>query len=117
MRYTALLVILASCAEARLPEPPLGLDLFMPGLATNSLTREKVALGRKLFFDKRLSLDRSLACATCHDPAKAFSDGRALARGIGGAEGLRNSPAILNRGYGSSFFWDGRAPSLERQVL
>ena len=103
--------------EARLPEPPLGLDLYMPAPEDNPLTPQKVALGRRLFFDKKLSRDRTLACAGCHDPARAFSDGRAVARGIGGAEGKRNSPAILNRGYGSSFFWDGRAPALERQVM
>jgi len=100
-----------------IPQPPLGLDLYMPVPAANPLTRDKVALGRQLFFDKRLSLDGTLACASCHDPKRAFSDGRALARGINKAEGTRNSPALLNRGYGATFFWDGRAPSLERQAL
>lgn len=97
--------------------PPLGLDLYMPVPDANSLTPAKVALGRRLFFDKRLSLDGTVACATCHDPKRAFSDGRAVARGIHGAEGARNSPAIVNRGYGRTFFWDGRSPTLERQVL
>jgi cytochrome c peroxidase len=106
-----------SLLEARMPEPPLGLDVYMPSPESNPVTPEKVALGRKLFFDKRLSRDGMLACATCHDPRRAFSDGRAVARGIGGAEGPRNSPAIINRGYGSSFFWDGRARTLEQQVL
>jgi len=58
-----------------------------------------------------------MACSSCHDPKLAFSDGRTLARGIGGAEGVRNSPAIVNRGYGAMFFWDGRATSLEQQAL
>src|SRR4051812_40479901 len=89
--------------------PPLGLDIYMPVPDANPLTLAKVALGRRLFFDKRLSLDGTIACATCHEPKFAFSDGRAVARGIHGAEGARNSPAIVNRGYGSSFFWDGRA--------
>src|SRR5579864_3644878 len=97
--------------------PPLGLDLYMPVPEANPLTPAKVALGRRLFFDKRLSRDGTLACASCHDPKLAFSDGRTVARGIGGAEGARNSPAIVNRGYGKMFFWDGRAPSLERQAL
>ncbi len=97
--------------------PPLGLDLYMPVPPANPLTPAKVALGRRLFFDKRLSLDGTVACASCHDPKLAFSDGRTVARGIHGAEGARNSPAIVNRGYGSAFFWDGRAPSLERQAL
>jgi cytochrome c peroxidase len=104
-------------AEVWVLEPPLGLDLYMPVPDTNPLTPDKVALGRKLFFDKRLSRDGTLACSNCHDPRRAFSDGRVLARGIDGAEGSRNAPALINRGYGASFFWDGRAPSLERQVL
>jgi cytochrome c peroxidase len=97
--------------------PPLGLDLHMPVPETNPLTREKIALGKRLFFDKQLSRDRTLSCASCHKPQYAFSDGRLVARGVGDAEGVRNSPALINRGYGTSFFWDGRAASLERQVL
>jgi cytochrome c peroxidase len=98
-------------------KPPLGLDAYMPVPEANPLTRDKVVLGRKLFFDKRLSRDRTLACATCHDPELAFSDGRPVARGINATEGTRNAPALINRGYGRSFFWDGRAASLEQQVL
>jgi|SRR5579885_683209 cytochrome c peroxidase len=112
-----LALLLAPAAEARFPEPPLGLDLFMPVPEENPLTPENVALGRRLFFDRRLSRDGSLSCATCHDPERAFSDGRPVAHGISGARGTRNSPAILNRGYGISFFWDGRAATLEQQVL
>ncbi|MGZ6371614.1 MAG: cytochrome-c peroxidase, partial [Bdellovibrionota bacterium] len=97
--------------------PPLGLDLYMPVPEANPLTPAKIALGRKLFFDKRLSRDGTLACASCHDPKLAFSDGRKVARGIGGAEGARSAPAIINRGYGKMFFWDGRAESLEQQAL
>jgi cytochrome c peroxidase len=104
-------------AEAWLVRPPLGLDSHIPTPATNPLTREKIALGRKLFFDKRLSSDGTLSCASCHDPKLSFSDTRPLARGIGGAEGTRNSPALINRGYGSEFFWDGRASSLEELAL
>lgn len=96
---------------------PLGLDVYQPVPETNPLTADKIALGRKLFFDKDLSRDGTLACAGCHDPAKAFSDGRPVARGAGGAEGVRNSPTLINRGYGRSFFWDGRAETLEKQAL
>jgi len=64
------------------------------------MTVEKVALGRQLFFDKNLSADHSVSCATCHDPAAAFTDGRALARGIHGADGTRNTPSLINTGYG-----------------
>ena len=98
-------------------KPPLGLDLHMPVPEGNPLTREKIALGRKLFFDKRLSRDGTLACATCHDPRHAFADRRRVAQGIDGRDGVRNSPALINRGYGRLFFWDGRAQSLERQAL
>jgi cytochrome c peroxidase len=97
--------------------PPLGLDLYMPVPESNPLSPAKIALGRKLFFDKRLSRDGTLSCASCHDPKLAFSDGRKVARGIGGAEGTRSAPAIVNRGYGKSFFWDGRAKTLEQQAL
>jgi len=97
--------------------PPLGLDLYMPVPEANPLMPAKIALGRKLFFDKRLSRDGTLACVSCHDPKLAFSEGRKVARGIGGAEGTRSAPAIINRGYGKTFFWDGRAKSLEQQAL
>ena len=113
----ALLIAAAALPSGIVLEPPLGLDLYMPVPEANPLTRANIELGRKLFFDKRLSGDRTLACVSCHDPRLGFSDGRALARGIDGAEGTRNSPALINRGYGVAFFWDGRAASLERQAL
>lgn len=97
--------------------PPRGLDLYMPVPDANPLTPQKIALGRRLFFDKRLSLDGTRACASCHDPKLAFSDGRKVARGIDGQEGTRSAPAIINRGYGKTFFWDGRAKTLEEQAL
>ncbi len=96
---------------------PLGLDRFLPVPAGNPLTVEKVAMGRRLFFDKRLSRDGTVACATCHDPALAYSDRQPRALGIGGRQGPRRTPRIANRGWGKSFFWDGRAATLEDQVL
>jgi cytochrome c peroxidase len=96
---------------------PLGLDLYMPVPEDNPLTAEKVALGRRLFHDTRLSRNRTISCASCHDPGRAFSTSRALAIGVGGRVGRRNAPAIINRGYGKAFFWDGRSASLEEQVL
>ena len=95
---------------------PLGLDAYIPAPENNPLSSEKIALGRKLFFDKRLSRDRSIACATCHDPKLAFSDSRPVALGIAGRKGTRRSPRIANRAYGNSFFWDGRAATLEEQA-
>ena len=96
---------------------PLGLDLYMPVPDDSPMTAERIELGRQLFFDRRLSRDGSLACATCHDPARGFSDHRPIAVGVDGRPGRRNAPALINRGYGRAFFWDGRAKSLEEQVL
>jgi len=70
-----------------------------------------------LFSDRRLSRDGSTACVTCHEPARAFADGRALAGGVFGRVGRRHAPALINRGHGRAFFWDARASSLEAQVL
>jgi cytochrome c peroxidase len=99
------------------PRLPLGLDLYRPVPESNPLTPEKIALGRRLFHDRRLSRDGSLSCASCHDPRRAFTDGRVVAIGVGGARGRRNVPAIVNRAWGASFFWDGRAATLEQQAL
>jgi cytochrome c peroxidase len=90
----AILLSLAALAATR--RVPLGLDLYMPVPDHNPLTAEKIALGRRLFFDRRLSRDGSLACATCHDPKRAFSDGRKVAVGVFGRQGRRNAPAIIN---------------------
>lgn len=96
---------------------PLGLDAYMPVPDDNPLTDAKVRLGRLLFFDRRLSRDGSLSCSTCHDPARAFSDERPVSVGVFGRRGTRNVPVLVNRGYGASFFWDGRVATLERQVV
>ena len=82
----------------------------------NPQTAEKVALGQKLFFDGRLSADDTVACATCHDPARAFTDGRPVSIGIHGRVGQRNAPTILNALYNKTQFWDGRANTLEEQA-
>ncbi len=82
----------------------------------NPLTVERVELGKKLYFDKRLSADGTVACATCHDPTKGFSDGRPVAIGIRNQAGARNSPTVLYAGFSELQFWDGRAPSLEEQA-
>jgi len=84
---------------------------------SHPMTPEKIALGRELFFDTSLSADRTVSCATCHQPDHAFTDGRAIARGIHGADGTRNTPSLVGAGYGRAFFWDGRADTLEAQVV
>jgi cytochrome c peroxidase len=84
--------------------------------ADNPQTPANVALGQKLFFDGRLSADGSVACATCHDPARAFTDGRPVSIGIHGRAGQRNAPTILNALYNKAQFWDGRVKTLEEQA-
>ncbi|HWF17983.1 MAG TPA: cytochrome c peroxidase [Verrucomicrobiae bacterium] len=82
----------------------------------NPQTPQKIALGEKLFFDGRLSADGTVACATCHDPARAFTDGRPVSIGIHGLAGQRNSPTVLNALYNKTQFWDGRVMTLEEQA-
>ena len=84
--------------------------------ADNPQTAEKIALGQKLFFDGRLSVDGTIACSTCHDPARAFTDGRPVSIGVKGRVGQRNAPTVLNALYNKTQFWDGRAKTLEDQA-
>lgn len=102
-----------------LPNPPFHLyPLLAPPIpAYNLQTPQKIALGRMLFFDPRLSGDGTLSCASCHQPELGFSNGQAVATGIGGRRGVRNSPSLFNVAYRAQLFWDGRAGSLEEQAL
>jgi cytochrome c peroxidase len=83
----------------------------------NPMTKEKIALGKKLFFDPILSRGHNLSCASCHDPRKGWSDGVQIAIGDQHRNGIRNSPTLLNSAYQFVYFWDGRAKSLEAQSL
>ncbi|HEV2664774.1 MAG TPA: cytochrome c peroxidase [Blastocatellia bacterium] len=99
---------------------PLGLpadtwDYYIP--KNNPMTPAKIELGRKLFFDSRLSVDGRISCASCHDQKLAFTDGRAVAEGIEGRRGSRNSPTLLNAMFNTGQFWDGRANTLEDQAV
>lgn len=96
---------------------PLGLDLYRPEPADNPTLPATVTLGGRLFRERLLSRDRSLACVDCHRPEQAFTDGRAKAVGVYGRRGPRSVPTIVNRAWGESFFWDGRIATLEEQVL
>ncbi len=88
-----------------------------PSPAHNPTTPQKVALGEQLFFDKRLSRDGTLSCASCHDLyGKAGGDGRSTALGIDQQIGDRNVPTVWNTAFQTMFFWDGRSPSLEDQA-
>jgi cytochrome c peroxidase len=94
---------------------PLGLPP-VPVPADNPLTVETVALGKRLYFDERLSIDNSVSCATCHDPNHGFAYAGAVSTGVRGKKGTRNSPTIINSAYYTAQFWDGREQTLEKQA-
>lgn len=96
---------------------PSGVDAYLLVPSENPLSASKIELGKRLFFDRALSVDRSMSCASCHRPERAFTDMAPRAIGVFGRVGRRNAPALINVGYGRSFAWDGRATSLEEQVL
>jgi cytochrome c peroxidase len=94
---------------------PLGLPP-VPVPADNPVTVEAVTLGKRLYFDTSLSIDKSVSCATCHDPAHGFAYAGDVSTGVGGKRGTRNSPTIINVAYYTSQFWDGRENTLEKQA-
>ena len=139
MHSTRVLLFAASIIAAILglllrPAPPLraggralptgtpigiGSPLGLPPVSIprdNPPTAETIALGRKLFYDARLSVDNTVSCATCHNPTLAFSDGKQVAEGVRQQKGKRNAPSLLNAVFREGFFWDGRSPSLEAQA-
>jgi cytochrome c peroxidase len=83
----------------------------------NPLTAVKIELGKQLYFDPRLSIDNTVSCASCHDPAKGWSNDERFATGIKGQKGGRSAPTIINSAYQDFQFWDGRAHRLEGQAL
>ena len=89
----------------------------MPIPADNPMTPEKVALGRQLFFDERLSGDGSRSCYSCHVCEKGLTDGLPKSIGAFGKQLPRSSPTLWNIGYHKEFYWDGRSPSLEKQAM
>ncbi len=105
-----------------LAEPRLSNQVGFPTVLTQyvisptTLRPARVALGEKLFFEPRLSGDGTVACATCHDPARAFRDGRPVSVGIHGRVGQRKAPTVLNAFYNKHQFWDGRVGTLEQQA-
>ena len=84
--------------------------------ADNPQTPEKISLGQKLFFERRLSADGTVSCSTCHNPELAFTDRKPTSVGIKGRVGQRNAPTVLNALYNKTQFWDGRAKTLEEQA-
>jgi len=125
------LILLGSCGKSPTPEPPgetydpTPFDLVIPDgfpvmeiPGDNPMTKEGVALGRKLFYDPILSADNTLSCADCHNPEYSFTDdGNRFSEGIDGIKGERNSMAVINVGWMDRLFWDGRAAGVETQAL
>jgi len=108
-------------ASTAVPTPPLGLP-EVPIPDDNPMTAAKIELGKLLYFDKRVSKDGTVSCATCHDPLMAWAEDRKTSAGIVDAEGNpqvghRNSPTVINTAYAKELFWDGRAASLEEQAV
>ena len=115
-------LVAATSAVALAQKPPMP-PVLPKGLAAiiypedNPHLEAKVELGKQLYFDKRLSKDNTISCASCHDPDKGWSNGEAFATGVRGQVGGRSSPSIVNSAYSALQFWDGRATALEGQAL
>jgi cytochrome c peroxidase len=95
-------------------DPVAWANIYIP--ADNQPTPDRIALGRKLYFDTRLSRDGTVSCATCHDVSRGFTDRRNVSEGIGDHLGRRSAPTTMNAALFQSMFWDGRAPTLEEQA-
>ena len=120
------LLVLSSCGDddgEQIPDPtPLvlqtpehfGTNFEIP--ADNPMTVEGVALGRMLFYEKKLSGDNSISCGSCHQQSRAFTDEARFSKGIDGIEGTKNAMSIVNMLWTKRFFWDGRSTSLEEQA-
>jgi len=88
----------------------------VPIPADNPPTPQKVKLGERLYFDRELSKDGTISCASCHSPGLGFADGQMVSDGVGGQTGGRNAPTVYNAAYYKEQFWDGRAATLEQQA-
>ena len=116
---------ITASAAAPLPPMPKAAPLAstpnpLPELkvaAGDELTPEKVALGKQLFFDKRLSKDGSASCEACHLPEKGWTDAKPLSTKVGGGVNTRHSPTLYNVGYNELYYWDGRAETLDKQIV
>jgi cytochrome c peroxidase len=121
-RVLVLLLIFAPVLAVVGSEAASSLDraLGLPPVTSpvdNPMSAEKVALGRRLFFDKVLSSDNSISCASCHDPGYGFADPHPVSVGVKGRQGERNSHTVLNTAFMEPLMWDGRAASLEEQAV
>lgn len=108
---------ISSVVSAKIMETPfLPLPSKAPAPEDNPTTKDKVELGKQLYFDPRLSLDGTVSCNSCHNVMSNGTDNRAFSAGIKGQLGGRSAPTVWNSGFHSVQFWDGRAPSLEAQA-
>jgi cytochrome c peroxidase len=123
MRKSSLLgvTLTALILAAAVPSASYGghLEPFrdVPVPENNPQTVEKIELGKKLFFDRRLSGDGTMSCATCHDPEMAFTDGQALSLSYPTTKNWRNAPTLINIAFFKFLFYDGRVETLEDQAL
>jgi cytochrome c peroxidase len=118
-------LILYSRSGEKIPSRPIGHPVAIvapvglppiPFPADNPPTLETIQLGRQLYYDPELSVDNTVSCASCHQPEAGYADPRPVSIGVGGKRGTRNSPSVVNAVYYDVQFWDGRAPSLEKQA-
>jgi cytochrome c peroxidase len=117
-------LLLAACSSDPAPAAPLESALAAPSgfpaivaPADNVPTAERIALGRELFYDERLSSTATVSCASCHVQAHAFADPNPHSLGVEEHEGTRNAPGLINEAWGKSYFWDGRETTLELQAV
>ena len=119
--FSVFILLMSSCTKDRTYTPyEIENPSHFPKMVIpddNPMTYEGIELGRKLFYDRMLSLDNSISCASCHDQQYAFTDPKQFSEGVNKTLGDRNSMALINLGYQNFFFWDGRAKTLEEQIL
>lgn len=117
-RILVLAVVVATIVTTEVQSGKMPQHLGLPPSATRSAeSPQGIVLGRRLFFDARLSGNGQVSCASCHQPERAFTDALPLALGIEGRQGTRNTPTLINAVLHETQFWDGRRRTLEEQVL
>jgi len=127
LRLATLTGLVAACGAPATPptpthssEPAIAVPAGFPAFVApddNAPTADRIALGRLLFYDERLSRTQQISCSSCHVQAHAFADPNRVSSGVDGHTGTRNAPALVNLAWGSSFFWHGGASSLEVQAV
>lgn len=127
MNYWKIIFVLILFSSCKKNEVDLSITPYTPDVPShfpampipddNPMSVEGIELGKRLFYDERLSRDNSISCASCHSQENAFSDPNKFSIGVDGNIGKRQSMSLVNLGWQSAFFWDGRAQTLEEQIL